>query len=203
MSSDVNSGLVQRGVKSFFRTVHMLFRNFEWASIVLLFCLPAHAFFTDFDYAILYQSAGYVLLLLGAGVRVWARGYEKNGQFVLDGPYRYVQNPDELGSLFMYLGAYAGVGVLWSWVVAAMGIFLLYFSLVSKSYEEKLKKRAGQNFPRYRQRVPRWIPSIYPLMNRSKTEFSWKKALKNEYVLWIWLLGLIAYKFYRTTALQP
>lgn len=177
--------------------------NFEWASILILASLPAHAFEKQIWLKNILAALGYFLFFVGLFVRVWARGYNKNNRFVLDGPYRYVQNPDELASFLLYVGSYLALGVIWSWTLAFAFLVLTYFTCVSGSYEEKLKKKVGTNFPRYRLRVTRWWPSFYPAVNRSRVNFEWKKALGREYSTWLWLLGMAAVVYLRQSEILP
>lgn len=197
MSADVNSRFIQRAIRSFFKMIHSILRNFEIPSVLILALLPGHAFETT-DWLLVFSAIlGGVLFLLGLALRLWARGYEKGGSFVLDGPYRYVQNPDELGSLLLYIGAYLLAGVMWSWVIAFALLTLGYFACVSGAYEEKLKKKVGATFPRYRTRVNRWLPTLYPAVNRSKAHFNWKKAFKHEYSIWLWIVSVAVVRILR------
>ncbi|MEZ4815772.1 MAG: methyltransferase [Bdellovibrionota bacterium] len=136
-------------------------------------------------------------------MRLWGRGFQKKGTFVLDGPYRYVQNPDELASVLLYVGAFFVLGVMWSWVFAFTLLLLAYFACVSGTYEDKLQQKVGHSFPRYRQRVKRWIPCFYPVVNRSKASFSWAKAFKSEYSTWLWLLGILIVAALRAWSILP
>ncbi len=202
MSADVNSSFIQRAIRKFFKLVHSVFANFEWPSVLILAILPSEAFESHETLRLVMIFLGAVLFLMGLVLRLWARGYEKAGQFVLDGPYRYVQNPDELGALLLYVGVYLSLGVMWSWVIAFAFLLLFYFACVSGAYEEKLKKKVGAAFPRYRSRVNRWWPAFYPAVNRSKVDFSWKKALKQEYSVWVWLLAILIVVALRKSQVQ-
>jgi len=202
MSADVNSSFIQRAIRKFFKFLHSVFLNFEWPSVLILAILPSEAFEAHETLRVALAFAGAVLFVLGLVLRLWARGYEKGGQFVLDGPYRYVQNPDELGALLLYMGAYLVVGVVWSWVLAIVFLVLFYFACVSGAYEENLKKKVGAAFPRYRSRVNRWWPTFYPAVNRSKVTFSWKKALRQEYSVWLWLFAFLIVTALRKSQLQ-
>lgn len=177
--------------------------NFEWPSILIFAVLPVHAFEAHIWTKHALSVIGLLIFFFGFSLRIWARGYNKTNRFVLDGPYRYVQNPDELGSLMLYVGMYLALGVIWSWVVAFAVLVLAYFACVSGSYEEKLKKKIGANFPRYRMRVKRWWPSLYPAVNRSRTRFEWNKALRSEYSTWFWLLGMLAVAVLRNLEILP
>lgn len=195
MSSDVNSHLIQRLFRKFFRLFHSVFMNFEWTSVLILASLPLEAFEENLLLRRIFFLIGVLSFGAGLFMRLWARGYNKKKRFILDGPYRYVQNPDELGSLLLYVGTYLALGVIWSWVLVISLLALAYFACVSGSYEEKLKKKIGATFPRYRLRVRRWFPSIYPAVNRSGEGFNFKKAIKEEYSTWVWILaiGLVVY----------
>ncbi len=203
MNSDVNSprstqkNVLQRSFQSFMSLIHAFFLNFEWASLLILAILPGEAFGSPGSYRNFHTLLGIFPFAMGMTLRLWSRGYDKNGSFVLDGPYRYVQNPDELGSLLLYVGAYLMFGVLWSWVLVFAFIVIIYFGCVSSSYEDRLRKKVGGRFPRYRSRVKRWWPSLYPAVNRSQQCFQWQKAFRKEISTWLWLLGLVGVMLFR------
>lgn len=76
---------------------------------------------------------------------------------VIDGPYRFVRNPQQLSSIIMLLGLsvyFESISVLVYTVVVTV------FSHIHVVFvEEKgLKKRFGTNYENYCKDVPRWIP---------------------------------------------
>ena len=117
------------------------------------------------------------LALLAAGIGsvlcVWtAKLFTKYGEgtpapwdpprkLVIIGPYRYVRNPMITGVLLVLLAEALLFG---SWLIAGwMLLFLLgnviYFPFVE---EKGLEKRFGDEYLKYKARVPRWIPRLTP-----------------------------------------
>jgi protein-S-isoprenylcysteine O-methyltransferase Ste14 len=196
MHPDVNTAYYRRAIRKLLQLLRSCFQNLEWLSLVVLAMLPGEAFERNEGLKLGFSVVGALCLFAGLTLRIWSRGFEKNGHFVLDGPYRFVQNPDELGSVLLYIGSFFVMGIMWSWVFAFVVFSLVYFACVSSIYEESLKKKVGTTFPRYRSRVRRWIPALYPAVNRSKTSFHWKKAFGKESSTWLWLVGLGLVYFY-------
>lgn len=128
-------------------------------------------------------------LIFGCGLRLWAKGYHRTEGFVLDGPYRYVRNPVELGALLCYAGAGVILGTRWWYNLIGLALAMGYMAFVSVGYEKELFARFGGYYLRYSQRVARWIPSRFPATNRSNLTYSFGQALRFETKSLIWLLG--------------
>lgn len=80
---------------------------------------------------------------------------------VLVGPYRYMRNPMILGVLLILLGesvCFYSLSIL-IWFAVCFLINHIYFV---KSEEPGLVKRFGNEFERYKENVPRWIPRRRP-----------------------------------------
>jgi protein-S-isoprenylcysteine O-methyltransferase Ste14 len=82
-------------------------------------------------------------------------------KLVISGPYGYSRNPMISGALFFLL---AEALFFHSWPIAAwMIVFFvgnaIYFPLVE---EKTLEKRFGDEYLKYKGRVPRWLPRLPP-----------------------------------------
>jgi protein-S-isoprenylcysteine O-methyltransferase Ste14 len=82
-------------------------------------------------------------------------------RLVVSGLYRYVRNPMYVGVLTVLAGEAI---LLWSadllmdWMICALGIHLFVVF-----YEEPtLMRRHPQDYPRYKDHVPRWLPRLTP-----------------------------------------
>lgn len=80
--------------------------------------------------------------------------------FVVSGPYRYVRNPMISGVIFILLSEF--------YITKSLAIFLwfLFFVFANLFYirfveEPALKKRFGEPYEAYLQKVPCWIPKIF------------------------------------------
>jgi len=80
---------------------------------------------------------------------------------VVGGPYRYVRNPMISGGLFILLAEalFFGSSPLWGLLAVFFVLNLVYIPLVE---EPGLGRRFGQDYIRYKQNVPRWIPRLTP-----------------------------------------
>ena len=82
-------------------------------------------------------------------------------KLIVEGPYRYMRNPMIGGVLLMLLGE----GVLFTsipiflWFLAFFVLNAIYLPL---SEERGLKNRFGEEFERYLENVPAWIPRDKP-----------------------------------------
>jgi protein-S-isoprenylcysteine O-methyltransferase Ste14 len=80
---------------------------------------------------------------------------------VVTGFYRYVRNPMYVGVLAIILGQallFADAGPLW-----LSAILWIAFHLFVIGYEEPaLSHTFGDNYARFRDSVPRWLPRLRP-----------------------------------------
>jgi protein-S-isoprenylcysteine O-methyltransferase Ste14 len=80
---------------------------------------------------------------------------------VVVGPYRYVRNPMISGVLFILLAeaVFFGSLPLLGMFAVAFIVNAIYIPLVE---ERGLERRFGEEYRRYKQHVPRWIPRLTP-----------------------------------------
>lgn len=157
-------------------------------AIVLLPCMAvlvipvAILYGTDIGGMALYRSAPWSVLmvagaalLLGIGsvlivstIRLFmkiGRGtlapWSPPRQLVVVGPYRYVRNPMISGVCCVLLAevTFFGSLPLLGWFTFFLAVNMIYIPL---SEEPGLKKRFGDDYVRYQQHVPRWIPRTTP-----------------------------------------
>jgi protein-S-isoprenylcysteine O-methyltransferase Ste14 len=82
-------------------------------------------------------------------------------RLVVSGLYRYVRNPMYVGVLTALAGEailFRSRGLVYEALAAALGVhlFVLFYE------EPTLLRRHPEDYPRYRQHVPRWLPRIKP-----------------------------------------
>ena len=108
------------------------------------------------------------LLLVVSTIRLFAtigRGtlapWDPTTRLIVRGPYRYVRNPMISGVLFVLLGEAVLFGsfALLLWFGLVLLVNAVYMPLVE---EPGLQRRFGEEYERYRDRVPRWIPRLRP-----------------------------------------
>jgi protein-S-isoprenylcysteine O-methyltransferase Ste14 len=118
---------------------------------------------------------GMALVMMGLLLRVSSRGYKAensgNGHaLVMGGPYRMVRNPMYLGILCIGTGVIL-VSFRW-WVLGVFIVFLAvrYYTLIVK--EEKLLTGVfGEEYTRYKARVPRLFPRNAAWLSKNLVEY--------------------------------
>lgn len=88
-------------------------------------------------------------------------------KLVVRGIYRYVRNPMMLGAFCLLLGesVFFGSLPLLALFVIAVVVNLIYIPLVE---EPGLAKRFDEDYLRYKENVPRWVPRLKPWTDRSR-----------------------------------
>ena len=113
--------------------------------------------------------------LIAAGFALWAwtvrlfsrigKGtlapWDPTSRLVVEGPYRHARNPMISGVVAVLLGEAALFGSL-ALVVWAAVFFALNHSYFLLFEEPGLERRFGDEYRRYKQGVPRWIPRRTP-----------------------------------------
>lgn len=137
----------------------------------------------------LFQTTIAVLgIFLSEALRIWSVGYAGSAtrtrgdsvpQLVHAGPYRHVRNPLYVANIVMYTAAglafgFSGLSVLIFLVSAVEYIFIVAFE------EETLLRTFGAPYEQFCEKVPRWIPSLTPLIESTGEEFSLERALRSE-----------------------
>jgi len=112
-------------------------------------------------------AVGMCLVVLGQVVRIWAAGYiHKETEVTTGGPYAYVRNPLYVGSFLISAGFAAMCGHWLAWLLLAAQYGFVYH-LTVLSEERHLEETLGEPYRRYREAVPRWLPSVRPYAGRS------------------------------------
>lgn len=115
------------------------------------------------------QWTGYFLILAGVGIRIFCSVYiggQKNEQLMTSGPFSVVRNPLYCGSFI----AIVGIGLQTASLILTLVIillFFLYYPFVVEREEQFLEERFHDKYKRYKENVPRWIPS-FPLWESPK-----------------------------------
>jgi len=83
--------------------------------------------------------------------------YDPPRELVVAGPYRYVRNPQYVGVVLVVLGEALLTGMVVLFGYAAL--FAVGYHLFVRYYEEPtLGRLFGEQYARYREAVPRWLP---------------------------------------------
>jgi protein-S-isoprenylcysteine O-methyltransferase Ste14 len=162
---------------------------FGWPMLVALMFAPVNP---DLDYNYVYYFFLAVPIGLSSLVlRLMSQGFDRNQYLVVNGPYRYIRNPVELGALLGYTAAATALALPAWYTLSLLTLSLLYMSFVSIAYERDLKRRYGSHYVKYARRVRRWFPLELPATNPEMQDYSFHLALVNERNAGLWLLGYI------------
>ncbi len=164
-------------------------QHFGWPVLVAFFFAPGNP---NLQQNIVYYFFIAVPIALSSVLlRLMSQGYDRSRYLVVIGPYRYVRNPVELGSLLGYGAAGAALGLPAWYTVSILAVAMFYMSFVAIAYERDLKRRWGSLYIKYARRVRRWIPMGLPATNPAMQDYSFHLALINERATWIWIVGYL------------
>ncbi len=141
-------------------------------------------------------TAGFVVVLCGETIRLWAAGYlHKNRVLATGGPYRYTRNPLYLGRLLIFTGicVMARLPHGASWIVLALGwvVFFAYYLPRKERVEPaRLREWHGAAYEEYHRAVPALFPTRRPYLRDSGQGWSSDRMLRNR-EHWM-LAGLVA-----------
>lgn len=105
---------------------------------------------------------GLVFALLGGLVRGWAAGaIRKNKVLTTHGPYAFTRNPLYVGSSLIGLGFGIASGRI-EFLLAFLAFFVFVYGRTMAKEEARLEELFGDEYRRYEQAVPRFLPRIPP-----------------------------------------
>ena len=136
---------------------------------------------------------GFLIIFSGETMRLWGvaiAGSETRttgpvgGTFLITtGPFSYVRNPLYVGNMLIYFGVGVMSNALFPWLaLGALLYFLFQYSLIVSLEEEYLMKTFGAAFARYREVVPRFVPTFtrYAVGTNTQPELNWSRGLVSE-----------------------
>ena len=102
---------------------------------------------------------GWTVSLFASAGRGTLAPWDPTQRLVVLGPYRHVRNPMISGVLSILLGEAALLGSLplLGWFLVFLALNQLYIPLFE---EPGLERRFGDDYRRYKQNVPRWVPRL-------------------------------------------
>jgi protein-S-isoprenylcysteine O-methyltransferase Ste14 len=160
---------------------------YRWRVRACLLCLILVVFLARPVFASL--LTGIIVCLVGLAIRAWAAGHlRKEKELAVSGPYSLTRNPLYLGNFF--IGISVAVGSCSWWILGLFIVyFLLFYPLIIKKEEEKMKALFPDEFEEYRKKVPLFLPSFKKASLPQKNKFSSKLYRKNRE--WRALLGAL------------
>jgi hypothetical protein len=98
-------------------------------------------------------------VFVGSGVHFWSKGtLEQNRRLTTAGPYRWTRNPFYLANLLIDLGLCLVIGRFWVALVFLPIWIYAYHETIARE-EQRLLSLFPNEFPRYRETVPRLLPT--------------------------------------------
>jgi protein-S-isoprenylcysteine O-methyltransferase Ste14 len=146
----------------------------------------------------LFKMAGWICFSAGALLRWWATLYiggKKQRELAIEGPYSICRNPLYLGSLLLTLS----IALFLHSLTFAVGVLIalpIYLSITVPWEEAQLNEVFGDEFVKYCERVPKFIPKL-KLLTAQPTLYVRLAGLNAElrntfYWMWIPLLAQYA-----------
>ena len=146
----------------------MLFRHRGWLPVPFL-AIPLLAPGRE---SWLNWVVGLAVLAVGEAMRLWGiaaagtstRRRSRNVQRLITyGAFAWSRNPLYNGNFLAWLGFVIVSGVHW-FIPVVLVLFALEYSLIVRYEEGVLESTFGDEYLRYRKRVPRWIPARPPVV---------------------------------------
>jgi len=129
-------------------------------------------------------------------LRAYAAGHlAKNQKLAMSGPYAWTRNPLYLGSSLMGTG-FAVAGGSWILALACLVLFAGIYWPVIRREEDYLRREFGEDYIRYAQSVPLFLPRLR--QSEGGEKFQWKQYRKNhEYEALLGYLGVMIFLAFR------
>ncbi len=136
-------------------------RIFALVLILLLIVSKPLIPFGSFPHALLVWG-GYALIIVGTFGRVFCSAFiggRKNDVVVKAGPFSVVRNPLYVFSFIATVGIGMQSGILIIMIVL-ISAFMLYYPNVVAKEEAFLENKFGEEYRKYKNEVPRWVPNF-------------------------------------------
>ena len=110
---------------------------------------------------------GFILVLAGAFIRLWARGHFVKGRLFTTGPYALIRHPLYLGSLLVVVGVLFQLNDWLNWMII-LSLFAVFYGAAIIHEERSLAKEFGRQFQFYKVKTPAFIPSLTSWLRRRR-----------------------------------
>jgi protein-S-isoprenylcysteine O-methyltransferase Ste14 len=136
-------------------------------------------------------ALGGIIALLGLALRAWAAGHiRKNAELATSGPYAHTRNPLYLGSFLLGIGFTVASGrAILGLLFAAL--FLGIYLPVMRVEAATLAALFGEDYKRYSNAVPLFIPRPLPYRDAGAAEAKFDASLYLRYREYRAALGLL------------
>ncbi len=168
-------------------------------SRLLFFIVLFFQLFTSYNiestlYHFLLEATGLLLIVAAVFGRFWAGLYiygYKNNKIITKGPYSIVRNPLYF---FSFLGA-LGISISSKNLIVfslIMGFLVIYYPWVILNEERNLENKFPQEYKKYKEKVPRFLPRFSLYQEADIYKVNLKKFRKIFFdLVWFFVLYLI------------
>jgi protein-S-isoprenylcysteine O-methyltransferase Ste14 len=131
----------------------------------------------------------WVTFIAGATFRWWATLYvggRKNTTVICDGPYSICRNPLYVGTFLIVLS----IALFLHSALLAFGLIIasvFYLGVTVPVEESKLRERFGDEYARYVERVPRFVPALRRVQSPSVINVRLSGLVKEYGRTWRWI----------------
>ena len=160
----------------------VLFRHRGWLPVpFLLVPLLAHGVMEPLNWIV-----GFAFIVLGEAIRlagvaaagtVTRRRSRTVQRLVTYGIFAWMRNPLYVGNFLIWIGFTLISGVLW-FLPIALALFAIEYTLIVRYEEGVLESIFGDEYLRYKNCTPRWIPR--PPASDEEGEHHWGEAWRSE-----------------------
>lgn len=136
---------------------------------------------------------GFIIAIIGESIRLWGVSWagsetrttgKVGGTFlIISGPFAFVRNPLYVGNILIYLGLGIMSFALFPYLqIIALLFFIFQYYLIVKAEEEYLFNTFGEQYKKYFNNVPRFLPRLTAYRDESveQPSFKIKEGLKSE-----------------------
>ena len=192
---------------------------FRWRNLIFPIVLLGVGFGTrpriaggsmQMDHAV--DVVGFMVSLSGQALRVVVIGLAyitRGGQnrqlwanaLVEGGVFAHCRNPLYVGNVLILTGL-AIVHGGWAMYLLVLPFFGFAYTAIVMAEEQYLRRRFGDAYVRYCERVPRWVPSLRRVSSTvGDARLDWLRVLRKEYgTPFAWLSGILALLVWEHTA---
>lgn len=134
------------------------------------------------------------VVLLGVLIRIWGTGHlKKNKVLATGGPYAHVRHPLYVGTFLIMFGfgmLSGSQAVLLGLLPIALVVFFVYYAPKKERVEsDRLRRKFGEEFEKYRAAVWGYFPRIRPYAGR-QGRFAWAGVKENREYLITFAVGV-------------
>lgn len=139
--------------------------------------------------SVLSSTLGLLVIIFGELIRIYSVGFigtvsrtrsNSTGQrLVMRGPFAYTRNPLYVGNFFISMG-FAVFSASMLIITLTAALFAVQYYFIVRYEESILMQKFGDEYDRYRRRVPAWFPSEWPSLAKLDWPREYSTALRSE-----------------------